>query len=708
MVLEENMKEKNSIKPTTRIHRERKEVPAKHPKTSALRRQRAEKEERKHARARVKLPAYLKKLDTAVREHFAKAMTLPTFLETAGTLTPEDRKLLVRQALILIEQNYVHLPLKRAMHSIDPIQRLKLLLQELEQTPAMSLPSEVTFHREMTEIFTSLRDLHTNYLLPAPFSWMVAFLPFIVEDYVENGKRKYIVSHITPGFITQPTFVVGVEVLFWNGIPIERAVLNNAQRYAGSNREAQHARGVENLTTRSLYTALPPDEAWVFVGYQTTAGKLEEIRIDWIVNPALPSGAGIGSGEKGDLGALAAMGLDLGRHLIQQMRKTLFAPQVVAAEKKIAEKSVQGAGGKPLGKFESTMPNFFSARPVTTPSGTFGYLRIWTFATWPKYSTDQFVNEFIRLVSILPQNGLIIDVRGNGGGIIWNGEEILQVLTPRRIEPEPVQFINTPLNLRICQQNGWLNQWVESIQQSLQTGAVFSAGFPLTDPELCNAIGQKYFGPVVLITNAQCYSTTDFFAAGFQDHEIGPVLGADDNTGAGGANVWEHEFLRGLLPEAESVYRPLPNGAGMSVAIRRSLRVGRRAGMPVEDLGVIPDERHFMTKNDLLNDNVDLINKAGSMLAAKQPARAFTLTLQSLPPRTTNIVENNRVQGIVNTKGMTRLDIYLNDRPLQSIDVQEGQTIFILNTKPSPLMQTLEIRGFDGSELVARYRTNIE
>src|SRR5215213_2717878 len=196
-----------------------------------------------------KTPAYLKRMNTAVREHFAEAIDLTTFLMTIGDLTLEDRKLLVRQALILIEQNYVHLPLKRAMHSIDPVQRLKLLLQELEQTTdPQALPPEVTFHREMTEIFTSLRDLHTNYLLPFPFGGMLAFLPFMVEDFIEGGRRKYLVSHITPGF-SHPTFVRGVELVTWNGIPIERAVWNNAQRFAGSNREAQHARGVSTLTT---------------------------------------------------------------------------------------------------------------------------------------------------------------------------------------------------------------------------------------------------------------------------------------------------------------------------------------------------------------------------------------------------------------------------------------------------------------------------
>jgi hypothetical protein len=40
-----------------------------------------------------------------------------------------------------------------------------------------------------------------------------------------------------------------------------------------------------------------------------------------------------------------------------------------------------------------------------------------------------------------------------------------------------------------------LSAWVESMQQALQTGSAFSAGFPISDPEMCNAIGQKYFGP---------------------------------------------------------------------------------------------------------------------------------------------------------------------------------------------------------------------
>ena len=166
---------------------------------------------------------------------------MPTFLKTAGVLSLDQRTLIIRQALVLIEQNYAHLPLKRSMHAIDPVQQLKLLLQRLGSTPEAEQPPEAEFHREMTAIFTSLRDLHTNYLLPAPFNGMTAFLPFMVERCFEDKKWKYLVSHVAASF-SHPTFVPGVEVVSWSGVPIERAVLNQAQRYAGSNPEAQGAR----------------------------------------------------------------------------------------------------------------------------------------------------------------------------------------------------------------------------------------------------------------------------------------------------------------------------------------------------------------------------------------------------------------------------------------------------------------------------------
>lgn len=71
----------------------------------------------------------------------------------------------------------------------------------------------------------------------------------------------------------------------------------------------------------------------------------------------------------------------------------MFAPQVVAAEQKVDE--IVEEGGE-LGALQSRMPTVFEARPVTTPEGTFGYIRIRTFSA----DVNEFRIEFTRLITI--------------------------------------------------------------------------------------------------------------------------------------------------------------------------------------------------------------------------------------------------------------------------------------------------------------------
>src|SRR4029450_1235580 len=124
-----------------------------------------------------------------VRALLASSVTLRDFLRGASALTLNERRLLVEQALVLLEQNYVHLPLKAAMHAVNPVQRLRLLRIRLErQTPA-TMDSHLLFHGELSQIFHSVRDLHTNYLLPSPFAGQIAFLHFLVEEDVDPARR---------------------------------------------------------------------------------------------------------------------------------------------------------------------------------------------------------------------------------------------------------------------------------------------------------------------------------------------------------------------------------------------------------------------------------------------------------------------------------------------------------------------------------------
>jgi hypothetical protein len=643
---------------------------------------------------------FLEEAPEPVREQLAASEDLPTFLRAAGGLTLDERKLLVEQALVLLEQNYVHLPLKVAMHAINPLQRLRLLRARLERQTTATMDPEWIFHVELSATFHSVRDLHTNYLLPLPFAGKVAYLPFLVEECSESGQPVYLVTRLMQGF--SPPGLAGAEVRYWNGTPIDRAVDIHAANFAGSNAAARHARGVESLTLRPLRIHLPPDEEWVTISYVGGDGAERELRQKWLVTENLPSFVA-------DADAISvtatSLGLDLDADEAGRARKLLFAPEVVGQERAESGPELSTSPAEVGEEVPSAMPGVFRARSVTTASGTFGHIRIFTFSVEDPVT---FVAEFVRLVALLPQDGLILDVRGNGGGHIFASEFTLQTLTPRRIQPEPVQFISSPLNLRICAQHKDnptgqidLGPWYPSLDQANETGATFSHAFPITPEDGANAIGQVYQGPVVLVTDARCYSATDIFAAGFQDHGIGTVLGVDDNTGAGGANVWTQGLLRNLLelpaPDAGSPYEPLPKQANMRVSIRRTLRVGEHAGTPVEDLGVVPDERHRMTRRDLLAGNLDLLDRAGSLLA-RMPVRK--LDLSAFPEA------GNHLRLELNVSNVDRVDIYVDARPRASMDVVKSQDAVTLAGIGAA--QEVRAEGFAGGVLVVARTVHLQ
>ena len=741
-----------------------------------------------------------------------------------SSLSPAQRIRIVDQAITLFQFLYVHLPLKEAMHAVRPVQRLRLLRESAADLTIRQ------FHTELIETFNSVRDLHTNYVPPNPFAKLIRYLPFQVEAYVENGARKYAVSHWIAGF-THDHLVPGVEVLHWSGVPIARAVEISGDQHAGSNSAARHARGVEGLTIRPLAQALPPDSEWVDVRYRTQAGDVREDRFAWETFK-LPSDDEGFVAEGAVLAGLASVGVDHERDMIRRATKKLYVPDVLDRQKHRRETefpypsfaTIPSPGGRPAGgargtaarrrsgetpvrphglpsgafsardfpsrdfadredvdrdepsrdfadredvdrdepnrdfperdfastgiraletpdhlftargfpkrgfpvhdwpnsgdvplvdgrsrrreapphasgqAFESFLPQVFNAYTVPVGETSYGHIRIRTFSVNDEWL---FLNEFIRLLALMPRDGLILDVRGNGGGLILAGEMLLQTLTPAWVEPERVQFVTNAVTRKLIDRHSGtdrpygdfsLKPWKESADLAVRTGATYTQAFPITDPAAANQVGQQYHGPVVLITDARCYSTTDIFAAGFQDHGIGRIIGVDANTGAGGANVWTHDLLRAFFDGVpDNPIKALPKGVGMRVAIRRTLRTGAAAGTPVEDLGVVPDVTYGMTRRDLFEQDVDLLSFAGNMLSGRPVYR-----LDVAPDRAAS-ADSRRFY--VHTQGLQRLDVYLDGRPLESRDIADESNLVTVSGEPAEA--SLELHGFDGGRLAA-------
>jgi hypothetical protein len=620
--------------------------------------------------------------------------TMPQFRThiEQGPLSDAQRRLVLDQAEILIEEIYVHLPLKRAMHAVDPLQALRLLRHRLAEL------SETEFHVQLQRIFLGLHDLHTNYILPSRFAGF-AFLGVYLERCVDNGRTAYVVTKTFDHITGDPQLKAGVEVTHWNGTPIHLAVVANAAREAGSNKAAQLTQGLQNMTLRAINMSLPPDEDWVDITYKV-GGATHETRVPWRVFesgaevtapgtlPSLPSGV--------RAAAHHLVGMDLRTELTRRAKRRLFAPASMKQVK--LPKAARGATGAkaardaarragvdaPLaaGPVPTNRPDELKARIVDTPSGTFGHLRIFTFHMQDQ-DIEGFVNEVARVLSVLPPEGLVLDVRGNGGGYVIAAEFLLQLLSPRRVVPEPFQFVSSPSTTGLARAVADYEGWRASLEEAVTTASAYSTAFSLYPADVVNSVGQVYQGPVVLVTDAQCYSACDIFAAGFQDHEIGPVLGVETNTGAGGANVVTHEDLR--TEWTGGPLKQLPKGVQMRVALRRCLRVGTRSGQPVEDLGVVPDSLHPLTKRDLLEENVDLMAAAGALLAARTPRLLRFVSAAAGAGKRKLTVTSGAV---------TSIDVWVNGRPVATSATAAGTTQV---TVPAADGAVIRVEGYDAA-----------
>ncbi len=299
---------------------------------------------------------------------------------------------------------------------------------------------------------------------------------------------------------------------------------------------------------------------------------------------------------------------------------------------------------------------------------------------------------------------------------------MLQMLTAQPIQPAPFHLANTPAILgvlrslrdaarenqagvQLAETLAELKPWMnDTVQQPLPEGPPLTSGQPLTDPDSANQIGQIYQGRgVALLINSLTYSAADIFSGAFQDHAIGPVLGISMLTGGGGANVWSHEDLIGKIGARPGIpLANLPGDVSMSLAIRRSARVGTNAGQPIEDEGVKVDVfYHAPSIEDVIAGNPGLLRRACEELSQKPVYRVDAGTPLVLPDgglevevRTTNI---DAVKFLVNGK------LALMGTPDGS-----GQQIFkipALAGVSSPSM--LRVEGYAGAPLqLARARTS--
>lgn len=628
------------------------------------------------------------------------AATLTGPFLSAGSLTPAERQRLLNGLESIIEGLYTHLPLKRARYAFDPVQRLRILRNQAEQL------GDDAFHFELANLTTALRDAHTRYAGPAALDGKVAALPFLVEMIGGEDDPSYLVSKVGSGL--DPAFQPGVLIEYWNGVPIDIAVMRHGDNEVGGRPDSRRAWATQSLTFRSLRYGPPPDEHWVIVGYrQTTAtgeatGPTREIKLPWkVVDPGQIAMAD--SPVDGHSAAARRqhlkLGLDPAAADVRRAKMLLFAPsalrgaQAAAAPGPSTAPPANQAAGQQI---ETTLTETLKATTVDGPGGPYGHLRIFGFDTEP----DAFITELQRLLPLLPQAGLIIDIRGNPGGYILAAELALQLFTYKPIEPVRFSVLATPFTRDMAAVGSLADElaaWRDSLVQAVRNGELYSQPRPISEPAACNALGQHYSGPVVLVADSTTYSSGDLFSAGFVDNGLGPFICVGEATGAGGANVWDYNGMRPFLQGSPIALPALPDGINLTFSFRRATRAGPSEGLPIEDVGVGGGERYALTRKDLLEGNVDLLKHCIQRLR-DQPASALSFQ-HNTGSRTLTIT----------TRALSKLDVCFDGHPFSSTALNAAAGGAGVNTQVNYPAGTklIELAGFRDQAVCQRRRITI-
>ncbi len=533
-------------------------------------------------------------------DHAAK---VSTFRAAAPDLAPADQLALLEAAAETLDRHYAHLPQKRATWHTDPVAALRDWRTNLAQA-ATPMPA-LAFHARLSALFAGLHDLHTLYILPPYFASSVAFLPFTAARIGPHGA-DIVVSHVLPR-MPCARLRPGVALVTWNGRPIADELADLAASSGGANPAAAAARALQMLTQRPLLRTPPPEADQVVLGLRAAGEPVWQLTLDWRVSshrpdpqpqptepPTEPPGALDGEGD-----------------LLHRHRRHHQGPQAG----RVHGAAVSAA--HPWRRERDTGQPDIQAWEGELAGRRFGVLRLQSFKVPDE---DGFIATLQALLADLPPDGLILDVRDNPGGLVAAAERLLQCFSDAPIRPVGVAFRATTANLALCQANTPtpghdvkldLSAFTAPLAAALAAGQTWSAALPMTLLENFGPGRRAYPGPVVLLTSGCCYSACDIFIAGFRDHRLGPILGVDDNIGAGGANMWRYSQIALLLTGTATL---LPGDADLHVATRRVFRADASA-TPLEELGIVPDHIHHPTRRDVLDHDIDLFTQAARLIA---------------------------------------------------------------------------------------------
>ncbi|KAH6594593.1 hypothetical protein BASA50_006542 [Batrachochytrium salamandrivorans] len=464
---------------------------------------------------------------------------------------------------------------------LDSFQTIESLRDRVDTT------NDESFLLDLMDMFHTLRDPHTSIRLPGPygcFSATTGFVFQIVNGMSEEDKAGSIphsadsskISIVLAAKTNVPEILnllndefsearVGDELVLINDMSfIEWYKANKDQFGRGANKYDSLRRAIAYLGTINGATHRLPEAnqiTLVFRSRNSHASHLYTLEVPYV------------SVRNDECWALSS-------NLYKEITKTTLPGTPKAPKKskqdalpqhshqKIAN-TIRDQEGHPMTvvHVDSAFPDYIYS-PVKWEATSLPHV-FWTIWNQEKlnlgiiriadFSLDQSKSEISSLLAtgiirnllttvLRHTTAVLFDVRGNPGGTSAFAESLSQLFRSN-VNPSSLFYMRNDITRTIFVQGEDPNEsWVRSWDAS-NIDDKYTEPMPLVNTGRLGTFGQAFLRPVGVLTDSNCFSSCELFAASMQDTASATLFGEDGQTGGGGTSVYRiYPFLNEMDP----------------------------------------------------------------------------------------------------------------------------------------------------------------
>jgi C-terminal processing protease CtpA/Prc len=587
-------------------------------------------------------------------------------------LTDEEKENLLKSVQIIFNDFYVNRLQKISDYKYDAIKEANKL--------NINMTSENLLKSTMA-IFTNIRDLHTGFIYPMPARCVIGGFPLTVNlAYDPNGRNEKLIisSKLTenPNFILQEDNEnfnaiqpkdeiisithLGLEGVTNSELSSKAAIIELGKISRGANEDAFKTRAAQNFFSRNGSYMKTPEGRFSIKIKKASDGKIVSYSFPWLTYKSTASMcngnsfttlANTNSPDNTSQKTNNAISINNNSFAIKYNKtnmEELFKDLYSSSTKKLStniQPTIIEKGDK---KFAIVRINSFM------PSGNYD---IYKYLEARK-KIDEEVNSLRKFIFDNKDSidGVIFDVRGNGGGYGSFPQLIANMFTNKFVKNMNVSPLVSQINRdtfynlemsRYYSRKGTVDELKYPILNTVfEMDKLINGKFSklnVSKRELLLEPEDRYDGdendalpssynkedteilkpiftekPVAVLTNSNCFSACDMFTSLFKDYKIARIFGETRHTGGGGANVIEwKDFLTPVVIDDKGTKssiipngKELPKGSEIRFAWNKIKRENTsKYEQYIEGIGVIADYIYKPTSDDIVNNDKIIFDK---------------------------------------------------------------------------------------------------